>query len=65
MKNIIRDILRSERKALHLTQHDLADKIGVCFRSIQNWEKDPLKIRLGDLLKICEVLGLEVSITKK
>ncbi|MGK7894296.1 MAG: helix-turn-helix transcriptional regulator [Xenococcus sp. (in: cyanobacteria)] len=49
------------RKKAGLTQAQLAVFIGVTPNTIQNWEKDSGLDQLEKYLKLCEVLGCELS----
>jgi DNA-binding XRE family transcriptional regulator len=49
------------RKKAGLTQAQLAVFIGVTPNTIQNWEKDCGLEQLEKYLKLCEVLGCELS----
>lgn len=65
MENIAREILILKRKSELLTQQELADKAGVALRSLQGWEKNLNGIKLGNFFKICNALGLEITISEK
>ena len=54
--------LRERRKLLNVTQEDLADISGVSERTVRDIEKGLANPELESLMKLCEVLGLEVSV---
>lgn len=62
--NALRDVgaeIQKARKALGLTQIQLAELAGISYRPIYLIE-DGKSIRLETLLKICEALGLEMTL---
>ena len=48
--------IKTRRKMLHLTQKNLAEKLGITFQQIQKYEKGINKISLPQLLNICQAL---------
>ena len=58
IKNNIRDRVRNKRKALKLSQEELAKRSGVSFGSVKRFESTG-EISLTSLLKIAIVLGSE------
>ena len=58
----IGSVLRVRRKFLRITQEDLADISGISERTLRDIEKGLANPELASLLKLCEVLGLEISI---
>ena len=55
-------ILLSARKAQRLTQAALAELVGMSQSRISWLEKHAAEISVGQLLQICTVLGLELTI---
>jgi len=55
-------ILQSARKAQHLTQTELAERVGMSQSRISYLEKHAAEINIGQLLRICTALGLELTI---
>ena len=53
------EALRSARKALRLTQQQVADKIGVTRAAVGQWENDE-PISFPNLKAVCEALGIDV-----
>ena len=49
------------RKALRMTQEEMADKLGVSAQMISNLELGKKAIRPENLAKVCEVLGLSAD----
>lgn len=49
------------RKALRMTQEDLAEKLGVSTQMISNLELGKKAIRPDNLAKVCEILGLSAD----
>jgi y4mF family transcriptional regulator len=54
--------LRNRRNFLKITQGDLAEISGISERTLRNIEKGLANPELESLIKICEVLGLEIKI---
>jgi len=55
-------ILRARRKALHLTQRDLATKLSITQNRLSQIEADPGALPIGRLLDLSNILGLELII---
>jgi transcriptional regulator with XRE-family HTH domain len=55
-------IIRKKRDQIGITQQDLADRSGIHLRSINNIEGGKSNPSLDTLLKIAEVLKLEVIV---
>lgn len=55
-------IIRKKRDQMGITQQDLADRSGIHLRSINNLEGGKANPSLDTLLKIAEVLKLEVIV---
>ena len=55
-------ILRSARKAQRLSQTQLAERVGMSQSRISYLEKHAAEINVGQLLRVCAVLGLELTI---
>lgn len=53
--------VRARRRALALTQQDLADLAGVSPRFIRNLEQGKTNLQLDSLLPLLAVLGLELT----
>lgn len=53
--------IKAARKKAGLTQAQLAEKLGVPFQSISQWERDTRKPKMETLAKIAEALGTSVS----
>ncbi|GAB4235615.1 MAG: helix-turn-helix transcriptional regulator [Ekhidna sp.] len=58
----IGEAVRERRKFLKITQDDLADISGISERTLRNIEKGLANPELESLMKLCEVLGLELTI---
>ena len=54
--------LRSLRKARHLTQAQLGRLVGLDQTRIAKIERDPRVISVGQLLKILNVLGVQIAL---
>jgi y4mF family transcriptional regulator len=54
--------IKERRKFLHIKQEDLAEIAGVSERTLREIEKGAANPELNSLLKICDVLGMEVKI---
>lgn len=54
--------VRERRKFLKVKQGDLADISGVSERTLRDIEKGSANPELESLMKLCEVLGLEINI---
>ena len=55
-------ILQSARKAQRLTQAALAERVGMSQSRISYLEKHAAEINVGQLMRICAALGLELTI---
>ena len=55
-------ILLSARKAQRLTQAALAERVGMSQSRISFLEKHAAEINVGQLMRICTALGLELTI---
>jgi len=53
--------IRSRRRALHMTQGELARQCGLSAITISRYEEGNREIRLNDLVKIASVLRTDVS----
>lgn len=54
--------IKNRRRFLKITQEDLADISGISERTLRDIEKGLANPELQSLIKICEVLGLELKI---
>jgi len=54
--------IRDRRKFLSITQRDLADIAEISERTLRDIEKGMANPELASLIKICEVLGLQINI---
>jgi y4mF family transcriptional regulator len=61
-KKAIGSILQSRRKARKIAQEQLADIAGVSPRTLRDIEKGIANPELETLMKICNVLGMEIKI---
>ena len=59
------EIIRERRNLLGLTQQDLADYTGLSLRIIKSIESGKGNPSVGNLDRIAEILGLEISLTVK
>jgi HTH-type transcriptional regulator/antitoxin HipB len=57
--------VQMRRKQLHLRQRDLAEMAGVTLRGLTNLENGNANPTLSHLMKITEVLGLELNMGAK
>lgn len=56
--------LRELRQLTGLNQEDFAKKIEIPFTTYRRYEKDPSSMDVGRLFKMCDILGISVSIIK-
>jgi HTH-type transcriptional regulator/antitoxin HipB len=61
----VAEILRGRRKAHHLSQHELAAKLGLSQARLSVLEGDASTLPLDRLLLLAKVLGLEIVIQDK
>ena len=54
--------IKERRNFLKIKQEDLADIAGISERTLREIEKGAANPELNSLLKICDVLGMEVKI---
>ena len=59
------EIIKERRNLLGLTQQDLADYTGLSLRIIKSIESGKGNPSVGNLRKIADILGLEISLTVK
>ena len=55
------ETIRNARKALGLTQRQLAEKIGVSNTSVSNWEKGLSRPDADLIQKLCQVLHIQAN----
>ncbi|MCL4475094.1 MAG: helix-turn-helix domain-containing protein [Nitrospirae bacterium] len=55
----IGDMIRNTRKALHMSQMQLAEKIGVSYQQIQKYEKGQSELTISRLYQIADALGID------
>jgi y4mF family transcriptional regulator len=60
--NTIGKKIQTRRKSRKIVQADLADIAGISPRTLRNIEKGTANPELETLLKICQVLGMEIKI---
>lgn len=53
--------LRQWRKAREITQEQMAKALNVHINTYQNWEKDPGRISVTNVMKIAEVLKVSIN----
>jgi y4mF family transcriptional regulator len=58
----IGNTVRERRMFLKITQEDLADISGISERTLRDIEKGLANPELESLMKLCDVLGLELAI---
>ena len=58
-------ILSSRRKALKLSQKDLASKLGIVQSRISNLEEDASRLMLDRLIALVNLLDLEIVLQNK
>lgn len=61
-KEIIGSIIQSRRKTRKIAQEQLADIAGISPRTLRGIEKGIANPELETLMKICDVLGMEIKI---
>jgi y4mF family transcriptional regulator len=62
VRRTLADAVRRRRRALQLTQLDVADLAGVGVRFVHELERDDTGVRLDKLLAVLEVLGLVLEV---
>lgn len=58
----VAEVVRGRRRALELTQLDVADLAGVGVRFVHELERGDTGVRLDKLLAVLEVLGLVLEV---
>ena len=53
--------IKSRRQSIGLTQKQLAELVGVTDVTISRWESGQREPVASDFVKLCEVLGMELS----
>jgi y4mF family transcriptional regulator len=61
-KKTIGSIIQSRRKSRRIVQEQLADIAGISPRTLRDIEKGVANPELETLMKICNVLGMEIKI---
>jgi y4mF family transcriptional regulator len=61
-KEAIGGIIRSRRKTRKIAQEQLADIAGISPRTLRDIEKGIANPELETLMKVCNVLGMEIKI---
>lgn len=61
----LRDGFIERRRALGLSQREVARRSGIGQATISEWEAGHLCLSLGALARLAEVLGLEVTLVEK
>ena len=56
--------IRQLRRSKELTQQQLAEKLGIAVVTYQTYEKCPAQMRIKTLLKLCDVLEVDVRAIK-
>lgn len=56
--------VRARRRALHLTQQDLADLAGVGVRLVHELENDHQAVQLSKLTALLDALGLHLQLAR-
>ncbi len=54
-------VIKSRRKTLEISQHDLAEMAGIGLATIKNIERGKGNPSIGTVSKIMEVLGMEIE----
>jgi DNA-binding Xre family transcriptional regulator len=49
------------RRLRNYSQMQMASQLGVHENTYRRMEQNPMKVRLGDLLKICAILDVKIS----
>ena len=55
------EVIKSRRKALNISQHDLAEMAGIGLATIKNVERGKGNPSIGTVSKIMVVLGMEIE----
>lgn len=53
--------IRMMRKITHMTQTELANKLGISFQSVQKYEKGDSSLTMARMIQIAQVFGLTPS----
>lgn len=61
MSNLLGNALRSARVSKGITQQQIADRLGITRAAITQWEKGVTEPSLENLMKACNMLGLDVA----
>lgn len=63
--NSIGTIIRERRKALGITQQELADLAQVNINTVVGVERGTTDVRLSTLTQLCDIMGLQVDVSLK
>lgn len=58
---IVRDVIKKRRKELDISQLDLAEMSGISLATVKNIERGKGNPSYETILRIMEVLGIEIS----
>jgi len=61
----VAEILRGRRKALRISQQELATKLGISQSRLSTLEEDAARITLERLILLAKLLGLELVLQDK
>ena len=57
----LREVMKSRRKTLSITQYDLAEMAGVSIATIKDIERGKGNPSMSTVLEILDVLGMEIT----
>ena len=60
-QNIIGRWVREQRKKAGLTQKEAAEKLGISYQTLSQYERNPSGVKLGMLQKMSELYGIPIE----
>lgn len=57
----LREVMKSRRKTLSITQNDLAEMAGVSLATVKDIERGKANPSMSTVLEILDVLGMEIT----
>lgn len=53
----ISNFIKAERQKLGYTQQNMADKLNVSYATYNQYENDPLSMKIKTFIKLCDIFG--------
>lgn len=60
-KKVIGERLKEQRKQLHMTQEEMAEKLDISIKHYSEAERGIIGFSLDNWIKVCEILGISLD----